>query len=102
MILMPLTLSRALKNFTVAGKTGTAQKVNPEGGYSHSDFIASFAGFVPADNPVISILVVVDNPKPVYYGGVVAAPVFRKVAKGILKYLGIAPEPKEDFKENLV
>jgi len=84
----------SIDGFSVAGKTGTAQKVKEEGGYSHSDFIASFVGFVPAENPEVAILVVIDTPKPIYYGGVVAAPVFREVAKGILKYLGVAPDEK--------
>lgn len=90
----------AIKGFEVAGKTGTAQKVKPEGGYSHKDFIASFVGFVPAHDPVISVLVVVDTPKPVYYGGVVAAPVFREASKAILKYLNVSPThpEKEDEK----
>ncbi|MDD5496371.1 MAG: penicillin-binding transpeptidase domain-containing protein [Candidatus Omnitrophica bacterium] len=72
--------------FKVGGKTGTAQKV--EGGlYSHSKFIASFIGFAPVDRPLISVVVSVDEPRPVYFGGDVAAPVFREVVSESLKYL---------------
>lgn len=91
----------ALKGFDVAGKTGTAQKVKPEGGYSHKDFIASFVGFVPAHDPVISVLVVVDTPKPMYYGGVVAAPVFRESAKAILKYMNVSPTKTEEEEKKI-
>lgn len=86
----------AIEGYDVAGKTGTAQKVKPEGGYSHKDYIASFVGYVPAEDPVITVLVVVDTPKPVYYGGVVAAPVFREAAKAILKYLNVSPTKTEE------
>ncbi|MCM8796969.1 MAG: penicillin-binding protein 2 [Candidatus Omnitrophica bacterium] len=72
---------------SVAGKTGTAQKLEPSGAYSHSKFVASFIGFAPADDPLIAIAVVVDEPHPYYYGGVVAAPVFSKVAADTVRYL---------------
>lgn len=85
-------LRAALPGFTVAGKTGTAQKLNPDGTYSHSDFVASFIGFVPADVARIAMLVVFDNPKPLYYGGVVAAPVFKNIAGEVLSYLNVEPE----------
>lgn len=71
----------------VAGKTGTGQKLEPNGTYSHSKFTASFIGFAPAEDPVIAIAVVVDEPRPYYFGGVVAAPVFKNVAADALKYL---------------
>lgn len=72
----------------VAGKTGTAQK--PEaGGYSDDRFVASFVGFLPADEPEIGIIVVADEPKPDYYGGVVAAPAFQKMAVGMSRYMGL-------------
>lgn len=77
-----------IEGYTVAGKTGTAQKVNPSGGgYSHDKFIASFGGFLPVDNPKIAMIVIVDEPRPVYYGGQVAAPVFKKVAQDVIKYI---------------
>jgi len=75
------------KIFPLAGKTGTAQKIDPQGGYSHSKFMASFIGYAPADEPQIAIAVIVDEPRPYYYGGVVSAPVFKAVAEDVLKYL---------------
>jgi cell division protein FtsI (penicillin-binding protein 3) len=75
-----------LSDYKVAGKTGTAQKV--EGGrYSHSKFRATFVGFVPKDDPEIAIVVSFDEPHPAYLGGTVAAPVFKKVAEDVLRYL---------------
>lgn len=76
-----------LEGFTAAGKTGTAQKVEPSGQYSHSRFMASFIGFAPAEDPQLAIAVTVDEPRGMYYGGVVAAPVFKNVAMDSLKYL---------------
>ncbi|MFH1776358.1 MAG: penicillin-binding transpeptidase domain-containing protein [Candidatus Omnitrophota bacterium] len=81
-----------MDSYTACGKTGTAQKIEPNGSYSHSRFVASFVGFAPYDNPRIVIVVSVDEPKPVYYGGVVAAPVFREVAEKTLKYLNVAED----------
>ncbi|NQT06069.1 MAG: hypothetical protein HQ575_00855 [Candidatus Omnitrophica bacterium] len=78
-----------LEGYTTAGKTGTAQKVEAHGGYSHTKFVASFVGFAPAVDPRITILVTVDEPRPVYYGGSVAAPVFRDAARDILRYMKI-------------
>jgi cell division protein FtsI (penicillin-binding protein 3) len=75
------------KEYKFAGKTGTAQKIDPAGGYSHSSFYASFIGFAPADKPKLAIVVIVDDPHPYYYGGVVSAPVFKEVAEKSLKYL---------------
>lgn len=74
----------------LAGKTGTAQKVEPNGTYSHSKFVASFIGFAPADDPKIAVAVIVDEPHPYYYGGVVSAPVFKAVAEDVLKYLELS------------
>lgn len=71
---------------TVGGKTGTAQKV--EGGvYSHSKFYASFIGFAPVEDAQLAAVVVYDEPRPAYYGGTVAAPVFQEVVDNSLKYL---------------
>ena len=78
--------------YEVAGKTGTAQKPAPNGGYSHTDFIASFIGFAPVENPRVAIVVVVDEPHPAYFGGTVAAPVFRNVLIQTLRYLNAEPE----------
>ncbi len=76
-----------IPGITAAGKTGTAQKLEPNGTYSHSKFIASFIGFAPAEDPIVAIAVVVDEPHPYYFGGVVAAPVFKNVASDVVKYL---------------
>ncbi len=77
-----------LDGYRVAGKTGTAQKPVP-GGYSDRLNIASFVGFLPADNPEISMVVVFDEPLPERTGGAVAAPVFRRIAEQAVRYLGI-------------
>ncbi|MFA5351041.1 MAG: penicillin-binding transpeptidase domain-containing protein [Candidatus Omnitrophota bacterium] len=73
--------------FSAAGKTGTAQKLEPNGAYSHSKFVASFIGFAPAEDPLLAIVVTVDEPHPYYFGGVVAAPVFQKVAGDAIRYI---------------
>lgn len=80
----------AIAEHVVAGKTGTAQKAG-RGGYSADRYVGSFAGYVPADQPRLVILAVIDEPRGEYYGGIVAAPVFREVAEGTLRYLGVAP-----------
>ena len=82
----------AVPGYRVAGKTGTAQKVDPETGtYSSTKFVGSFVGFVPAEDPQLAILVVIDEPQGPAWGGVVAAPVFRKVAEQALRHLSVAP-----------
>ncbi|MCM8781840.1 MAG: penicillin-binding transpeptidase domain-containing protein, partial [Candidatus Omnitrophica bacterium] len=83
-----------LESYTAGGKTGTAQKVEPSGVYSHSKFVGSFIGFAPVKNPKIAVVVCLDEPRPFYYGGVVAAPVFKKVAENTLRYLGVEPDIK--------
>jgi cell division protein FtsI/penicillin-binding protein 2 len=81
----------ALDNYTVAGKTGTAQKV--EGGeYVHGKYIASFIGFFPADDPQLCISIVLDEPKEGYYGGQCAGPVFKEIAERAANYLNIRPD----------
>ncbi|MCB0876517.1 MAG: penicillin-binding protein 2 [Solirubrobacterales bacterium] len=79
-----------IPGYTAAGKTGTAQKV-VDGTYSESQYIASFVGFAPADDPRLLVSVIVDDPKGDYYGGSVAAPAFGQIASFALPYLGIAP-----------
>jgi cell division protein FtsI (penicillin-binding protein 3) len=86
----------ALPGFPVAGKTGTAQKVDPDGGGYSSKRIGSFVGYVPADAPRLAILVLIDEPTTTSYGGVVAAPVFRQIAAGALKRLGVEPSRPRD------
>jgi cell division protein FtsI (penicillin-binding protein 3) len=78
--------------YTVAGKTGTAQKVDPvTGTYSMDKTVASFVGFVPADDPKLVILVVLDEPAGKTYGGLVAAPVFSRIAGQSLRQLKVRP-----------
>jgi cell division protein FtsI/penicillin-binding protein 2 len=81
-----------IPGYTVAGKTGTARKV-AEGRRGYTDeYNASFVGFIPSRDPVFTILVVVDSPKGKgYYGGAVAAPIFRRIAEAALRYQGISP-----------
>ena len=82
-----------LDGFNVAGKTGTAQKADPvRGGYSAKKRVASFVGFVPANNPRLVALVLIDEPEVNVYGGTVAAPVFRNIAQGALRHLAVAPQ----------
>jgi cell division protein FtsI (penicillin-binding protein 3) len=80
----------AIPGFRVAGKTGTAQKIDPRtGAYSASRFVASFAGYAPADNPQLAMIVVIDEPLGDTQGGAVAAPVFSRVGEQVLSYLGV-------------
>ncbi|MFO0617815.1 MAG: penicillin-binding protein [Polyangiaceae bacterium] len=82
-----------IPGFRVAGKTATAQKIDPETGkYTDTHYIASFVGFVPAEKPRLAIVVAIDEPMAgTYAGGSVAAPVFRRVAEMALAYLGVTP-----------
>jgi cell division protein FtsI (penicillin-binding protein 3) len=79
-----------VEGYTLAGKTGTAEKAIP-GGYSKSDFVASFIGFAPARDPRLLVAVMVDTPRGSIYGGVVAAPAFEKIVSFALPYLRIPP-----------
>jgi cell division protein FtsI (penicillin-binding protein 3) len=82
-----------LDGYTAAGKTGTAQKVDPKThAYSKTKYVASFVGFAPVENPSVVIIVVLDEPVGSYYGGAVAAPVFKEIAEQTLPYLGVAPD----------
>jgi len=80
-----------LNGYSSGGKTGTAQKIDPATHlYSKTMHIASFAGIAPVNNPVISVAVIIDNPKGAsYYGAAVSAPVFAEVAQQVLEYLGV-------------
>ncbi len=82
----------AMKNYVVAGKTGTAQKAE-NGSYAPGKYISSFIGFFPADNPELCISIVMDEPKEGYYGGKVCGPVFREIAERCASYLNIPPDP---------
>jgi len=92
-----------VEGYTVAGKTGTAQKIRPKeegGGYYPKNFTSSFVGFLPVESPEIAIIVVADDPgeftdsgrKIKYYGGTVCGPAFKEIAEFAVRYLRIAPE----------
>ena len=82
-----------IEGIRVIGKTGTAEKLDPATGkYSEEDFIASFVGAAPADDPKISVYVAVDSPKDVVTGGAVAAPVAKKVFLEIMKHMDLSSE----------
>jgi len=82
-----------LDGYSAAGKTGTAQKIDPRTrAYSSTKFVGSFVGFAPVSNPQVVIIVVIDEPTGAYHGGDVAAPVFREVAEQILPSLGVEPD----------
>ena len=84
-----------LEGYDVAGKTGTAQKASQDKkGYSNDKFISSFIGYVPSKNPRIVILVIIDEPEDIAWGGEVAAPVFREIARQSLSYLKV-PSDKD-------
>ena len=79
-----------LPGYSIGGKTGTAQKYDRKtGGYSTTAYVSSFVGFVPADAAKIAILVMVDEPKGVHWGGSVAAPVFKNIGRETLRYLNV-------------
>lgn len=80
-----------LDDYIVAGKTGTAHKANSHG-YFANKYVGSFIGYAPADNPKIIVAVMIDNPKKEYYGGIVAAPVFKTIAGQTLHLLGVKPD----------
>lgn len=82
--------------YLVAGKTGTAQKADyVHGGYAKDKWLASFIGFLPADDPAVVISVVIDEPVIAHYGGTVAGPVFRRIAEVTLRHMGIAPAGRQ-------
>lgn len=87
-----------IEGFRIGGKTGTAQKVGA-GGYLPDRYVASFVGFAPADNPQVAMLVIVDEPIGIYYGGQIAAPVFGAVMKDLLPYIKVTPQLISQAKE---
>jgi cell division protein FtsI (penicillin-binding protein 3) len=83
----------SIPGYVVAGKTGTAEKIDPDtGAYSKTKFYSSFIGFAPAKNPRLMVAVMVDEPSGMYYGGEVAAPAFEKIMQFALPYLRIPPD----------
>lgn len=83
----------SIPGFKVAGKTGTSRKYVKGVGYAAGKYFASFAGFVPAENPAFVMIVTMDEPRGAYYGGTVSAPVFQAIAKRVLRYMNIDPDP---------
>jgi cell division protein FtsI (penicillin-binding protein 3)/stage V sporulation protein D (sporulation-specific penicillin-binding protein) len=82
--------------FETAGKTGTAEKIDPKGGYMSGHYIVSFCGYLPADNPAFVCLVMLDDPQTEagqYYGGLVAAPVFSRIGEKVARYMNLEPQP---------
>ena len=93
----------AVAGFTIAGKTGTAQKVDPKGGYEKGKYVVSFIGYLPADHPEFVGLVVLDDAhthKPeLNYGGLVAGPIFSRIAEQAARYLDL--QPREEIRKAL-
>ena len=84
----------SIEGYQVAGKTGTSQVYDPKlGRYSKTQYVASFGGFTPAKDPLVSILVLIRNPRKSHYGGVVAAPVFREIARKTMLIQKVFTEP---------
>lgn len=91
----------AVNGYRVAGKTGTAEKIKPNGaGYMEGHYIASFCGFAPVEDPVLTVLVIVDDPSGIYYGGQVAAPVASKIFEALLRHLKVEPSSDPFAKDN--
>ena len=85
----------AIKGYQVAGKTGTSQIFDKQlGRYSNTRYISSFVGFAPASEPLVTVLVIVEQPKSSYYGGIVAAPIFKKIVKRTLLFEDVLPFPE--------
>lgn len=84
----------AVDGYKIGGKTGTAQKVGANGGYQAGQYIASFAGFVPANQPELLFYVAIDEPQGLYYGGQIAAPRFKNVMEKLLPYLELVKKNK--------
>ena len=83
-------VNAAINGYSVCGKTGTAQKIDDTGKYARGKYTASFIGFVPAEKSKVIILVIIDEPHDNHYGGIVAAPVFRKIAMKTLDYMNMS------------
>lgn len=88
----------AIRGFKVCGKTGTAQRVDPKGGYTPGQYVVSFSGYFPAGDPEIAGIVLVDNartPGTSQYGGTIAGPIFANIGRRMAQYLGLVPETEE-------
>jgi len=82
-------VNAAMEGYSVCGKTGTAQKIDEKGTYSNEKYIASFLGFIPAEDPELAVLVVIDEPMGKHYGSIVAAPAFKRIAHETVNYMNI-------------
>ena len=92
-----------VEGYSAAGKTGTAQKIDPKTrAYSATKHIGSFVGFAPVNNPAVVIIVVIDEPQGAYHGGDVAAPVFREIAEQILPELNVTPDVETKGSSELI
>jgi cell division protein FtsI (penicillin-binding protein 3) len=89
-------VNAALEGYSVCGKTGTAQKIDENGRYSYKNYVSSFVGFAPVENPKIVVLVVIDEPQKQHYGSIVAAPAFKTIAQKTLDYMHIAPKRRTE------
>lgn len=100
-VVMDGTARRAiLDGYTSAGKTGTAQKIDPKTRrYSLTDYVASFVGFAPVNNPAITVAVILDSPQGLHQGGQVSAPLFNRVAQQVLHYMNVPHDA--EFKKDL-
>jgi len=86
------------ESYNVAGKTGTSQKIDKKlKTYSSQKLIASFVGFAPADDPAITVLVIIDEPEKMMYGGEIAAPAFSRITSQTLDYLHITPDKQPQY-----
>lgn len=89
-----------VNGYAIAGKTGTAQKVDPKGGYTPGKYVVSFVGYMPAEDPRFVCLIMVNDAKlasNLNYGGLVAAPIFSRVAEKAARYLDLTPAPKAEI-----
>jgi cell division protein FtsI (penicillin-binding protein 3) len=91
----------AIKGYQVAGKTGTSQIYDQQlGRYSKTRYIASFVGFAPASDPLVTVLVVVEQPRTSHYGGTVAAPIFKEIVQRTLLFKDVLRFPEEHNAES--
>ena len=106
MVVLDGTARRAiLDGYTSAGKTGTAQKVDPRTHtYSHTDYVGSFVGFAPVNSPAVTVAVILDSAKGLHQGGQVSAPVFKRITEQVLAYMHVPHdvEPKVDYRRQLL
>ncbi len=87
----------SLSHYKAAGKTGTGKKIDPKTGKYIKKYISSFIGFAPVEEPRVVVYVAIDEPQKEYYGGVVAAPIFKEVTEKTLLYLGVSPIPDKEW-----